>query len=427
MVNQETLWTQYMNGLKNQVKLVAGEALQMITPNKLWNWGGKDPISGQFPYEEWMFLNVVPSDPLQNTNNGAAASQSGFDTAYQNWFNHLAIGDLSHDENYQKLQDALNMAEAGYQDIYQQAKVAWMNETSGKTPDFRTWLADPAQYAVNNRITEAKNNLDAEQVQLNEYRDRIISPIKAITDAYNNNAFQGNVSDPNSSKIYPVRLWSSDPVSPFRYVMDITNNNFGEDAVKGTRVALSFNSGSATYDYSKDYGKAGALWDEFVYVHVSGSYEKVQWSSFAEDYSINIEFQDLKQVTITPGQWFSGTNLTSYGKGPYSTGFSEYQSGTQNYFFGPGGAVSRVYKSLIVGYRPTITISAGSAFSSYLAEKWNANASIAIGPFYFSSGSYSSEYEKATVTTSDGKLTLKSADNWPLIVGVVSAWTREPK
>ena len=102
-ISQAKLWEQYMQSLSTKITLEAGEALQVIYPYITWDWGGVSPMPDSFSYEEWMGLNVVPSNPTQNTISSAAASQSGFDQAYSNWFNTLAIGDLAKDTHYLSL------------------------------------------------------------------------------------------------------------------------------------------------------------------------------------------------------------------------------------------------------------------------------------------------------------------------------------
>ena len=427
MVNQETMWLQYLNMLNTQVSLESGEALQSIYPYQTWDWGGQRPVDHSYSYEQFLALNVVPATPGQNSSEDAGASQSGFDLAYQNWFDHLAIGDLAHDKHYQQLQDDLNNANTKYTDDYLNAKNVWKNETGGNGESFEKWLNDPGQFGTLTQINEDKQNVVAQEAELDNYRKRIQTPINNITKEFANPGYQANVTNPNSGKSIPVRIWGTDPINPYKYVEQITGNNFGGNASNGKAASASFKQTSSQYDYSKVYGEGGAgVWDDFIMIDTGGTYEKIDWTKFSDSYGIEIAWQDLGNISVTPDQWFAGTNITSFGKGPYSTGFSEYQNGNDNFFFGPSGAICRIYKNLIVAYRPTITISAGSSFSSYLFEQFNSEDGILIGPFYFGS-KQTSTHQKSTAKTSGGKITIQSNDDWPLIVGMISAWTLPPQ
>lgn len=426
MVTQNQLWLQYMQSLSAKVTLQAGEALQVIYPYITWDWGGISPLANSFSYQEWLALNVVPSDPTQNTNSSAAASQSGFDSAYSNWYNTLAIGDLPNDTHYVSLQSQLTDAINKYTLDYGNAQNIWTNQTGGTGTAFAAWLALPPQYGVSTQLTEDKENVTGVQTQLDNYRKQILTPVANIGVTYNNPSFQGAVTDPNSGKSVTVRLWDTNPVNAYTYLETITGNNFGGDATKGKKDTTSFNTSSEQYNYQEVYGEAGTgLFADFISIEGEGSYKKIDWSSFSEQYTISINWQDLGTVTITPEGWYAGTNITSYAAGPYATGFSEYNNGG-NYFFGEGGALARIYTKMIVAYRPTITIEASSSFATYMYEKWQAEAGIEIGPFFFG-GKTGGETQQSTAAASGGTFTITSLSDWPMIVGMVSAWTMPPQ
>jgi len=109
-VDQSTLWLQYLQVLSGSVTLQSGEALQAIYPFAPWDWGGRDATTGTSSYDQFEVLNAVPSVPNQNQASAPSPTQQGFDIAYQNWFNELAVGDLMHDSHYRALQDQLTDA-----------------------------------------------------------------------------------------------------------------------------------------------------------------------------------------------------------------------------------------------------------------------------------------------------------------------------
>ena len=428
MVNQETLWLQYLQALTDQVQLGAGEALQAIYPFQTWDWGGRRPAPNDFPYEQWQVLNVVPADPYQNTDAGAAATQNGFDTAYSNWFNLLAVGDLDHDHQYQHYQDQLVDATRAMTKDVNNAQNTWRNQTGGTGVAFDKWLAQPAQVALRTQLKEDKQDVVAKQEELDDYRLRIKTPVKTIAAAYNDTSFQGYTTDPISGKSVQVRLWGSVPASPYDYVEKITGNTFGGPATNGNPGEAEVTASSRSFDYSTFYAQGGAgWWDDFLAFRAGGSYEKIDWSTFSSDYHLSISWEDMTKVTVDPDGWYAGSNITTYGgSGPYATGYSAFKDGGKSYFFGPGGSLSRIYSGLIVAYRPSVTISASEEFASYALEKWKANAGILVGPFFFGS-SASSETSRSTAKQSGGKLTLSSTADWPMIIGTTSTWTLSPE
>jgi len=427
-VTQSTLWLQYLQALSSSVQLESGEALQAIYPFSPWDWGGRDAMTGTTTYQQYAMLDAVPANPTSNQMAAPAPSASGFDVAYQNWFDTLAVGNFMHDSHYQQLQDQLTNANNTYVTDYSNAQNVWTNQTGGNNPTmtFTQWLASPAGFTYNNQLTTDQSNVTAVTAEMSDYRARIQNPIAAIEAAYGNTNYQGNVTDPNSGKSYPVRLWTTVPANPYAYVEEITNGTFGGDAVKGNAVSFTVSSTTDTYDYSSFYAEGGAgIWDDFIGFEAGGSYQSIDWSQFESEYSITFAFQDLVTVTVDPEGWFAGANITSFGQGPYADGFSAFAQAGDNFFFGPGGALSRIYSGLIVGYRPTITVTAGESLTTYLQTKWEEEDGIEIGPFFFGSES-SGETESSSVTTSNGSLVLTSTADWPMIVGMKSAWTLAP-
>ncbi|HEY1690214.1 MAG TPA: hypothetical protein VGF95_15270 [Solirubrobacteraceae bacterium] len=423
-MEQSTLWLQYLKEMSSVVKLSAGEALQVSYPYVSWDWGGKNPVFGSYSYEQWATLNVVPSDPELNNNSNAAASQSGFDNAYQAWFNALAIGNLSTDKHYQELQTQLTAAMSQYEQDYANIKNVWLNQTSGSGPTLSAWLAEPGQFGYQTTISNDQSNVLAAQKQINTYRAQITQPLEPMVNAFANTKYMTNVTEPNSGASLQVRMWGTAPyANPWAYIEEVVGQ-FGTDAAHGEPREFSVSSSSETYNYSEFYGSGGTgAWDDFIGFEAEGSYQKIDWSQFSSSYNLKFSFQDLKEVIVTPGGWFSGSYFGTFGNGPYANGFSAYASGNNNYFFGPGGALSRIYSGLIVAYRPEVTIEASESFSSYLLEKWKAEGGLEIGPFFFGAET-SGEKTSSTASQEGAKLVLRSKADWPVIIGMKSSWTK---
>lgn len=425
MVDQSTLWLQYMETLSSAVTLQAGEALQSVYPFQPWNWGGQSPVTDSYSYEQWSVLNVVPSTPYLNSNT-SPATQSGFDTGYGNWFNTLAIGDLATDQHYQALQAQVATAAGTYTRDVQNVQNVWRNQTGGSGQTFAAWQADPVNAGYVAQLGSDLSALTGLQAELKQYQAQIQSPVQGILTAFNDTSAQTYVTDPNSGTQRQVRIWATVPTTPWAHVQDITNANFGGDAVAGSPLSFSLDQSTSQYDYSTYSGEGGAgIWDDFIGVEAGGKISGVDWSEFDSQYTIQFDFQDFATVDVAADAWYQGTDVASYAKGPYATGFSEFASGADNFFFGVGGALSRIYTKLIVGYRPTVTVTAGSTFSTYAEQQWESEDGLEIGPFFFGS-EQSGESTSSSVSVQDESLVLKSTADWPVIVGMVSAWTVPP-
>jgi hypothetical protein len=425
MVDQSSLWLQYLEQLNTIVALQPGEALQAIYPFQPWDWGGQSPMPNSYSYEQWSVLNVVPSAPYLNSNT-SPASQSGFDTAYSNWMNTLAIGDLAKDPHYTSLQAQVAAAAAKLTTDNQSAMDVWQNQTGGTGETFEAWKADPQNLGYVAQLNADALALSGLETELTNYQEQIVSPVQAIQTAFNNVAFQTAVTNPNSGKTVQVRIWGTSPPTPWAYLENITNNDFGGKATAGNPRSFTLDQTSSQYDYEETSTEGGgAFWDDFIGIEAGGEYSKVDWSQFDSEYSVAFSFQDLTTVPVLPDAWYQGADVASYSQGPYSAGFSAFDSGAGNFYFGVGGALSRIYTDLIVAYRPKVVITAGSDFTTSLQEKWKAEAGIEIGPFFFGSET-SGEKTSSTVTVSDASLVLESTANWPVIIGMKSAWTVAP-
>lgn len=425
MVDQSTLWLQYLDQVNSVVALKPGEGLQAIYPFQPWDWGGQSPVLNSYSYEQWSALNVVPSTPYLNSNS-SPASQSGFDTGYGNWMNTLAIGDLAKDAHYQALQQQYSAALNKQQTDANNIRDVWQNQTGGVGETLAQWMADPmnASYAQQLAADELATSGLFEQLQ--NYQTQIESPLADVIAAFSDASFQTTVTDSNSGKPVQVRIWGTDPSTPWAYLQEVTGQNFGGDAVNGNPRSFSLKETTDSYDYSQVATEGGGgIWDDFIGIGAEGSFEKVDWSTFESQYSIEMSFQDLTTVAVNPDAWYQGSSVASFAKGPYATGFSEFDAAGDNYFFGVGGALSRVYTALVVAYRPKVVITAGSEFASYMHDQWQAKIGIEIGPFFF--GHEASGEDTSSSASVDGaSLTLESNSNWPVIVAMKSAWTVAP-
>lgn len=260
--------------------------------------------------------------------------------------------------------------------------------------------------------------------QLQDYVKQIEAPTKDILDAYDNPQYQGMFSSAFGN--VQERKWNLGTNSPYPidYVMQITGNNFSGDATNGMATSLEVTRDTTEYNYTEHYAEWGAgSWLDFLAAGLAGNRKTVQSWGLDTGFSVKIEFQDARTIPIKADGWYSGVN--SFKNGPYAAGFSKYKSGANNYFFGPGGSLSRIYTGMVVAYRPKVTLTTWESYSSYLYSAWHDEGGLDFGPLVFGTEE-SGESTSAKVEQNGATLTLTSTANWPVILGMTSSWTVPP-
>jgi hypothetical protein len=188
---------------------------------------------------------------------------------------------------------------------------------------------------------------------------------------------------------------------------------------------VSFNQSSAAYNYSSQYSQSTSETDFwFVSVLEEDTWSQVDMSQFSSDYTVNFHFQDLTTVAVSPGQWYNSGVAAVHKNGPYYQGYSGFADAAGDaYFFGQGGLLARQVTGMVVGYRPTLTISAGSSFAQYMQEQSSSASGLQVGPFYVSLDSSSSMGESGSMSVSNDTITVTGEGDWPYIIAFVSEWT----
>lgn len=422
--NSVNMWLRYAQVLSEMISLPAGEAVQVTTPSTPWNWGGTEPPVGTLPYSLWSLLNVVPANPQEQTNSNAAAGSSGFDHAYRLWMNCLAVGNLENDQHYKDLQISANNARRKYTDDYAAAQAEWKGKVPSGTPDFRTWLHDDPQYGLLTQINADKDTITDTYQQLRGYVAQIAAPTRDILDTYDDKQYQATFSSPQGN--VNERTWTLGTNSPYPidYVKQITGGNFGGDAVNGNYAKSEITDNTKLYDYQEHYAEWGAAsWLDFLAGGLAGNRKTVEtWNTYHR-HLVRMEFQDVRIVPVKAGGWYSGVN--TFKNGPYATGFSKRKNGSDNYFFGPGGSLSRIYTGMVVAYRPKVTLATDDGYMDKLYSTWKNEGGLDFGPLVFGAEN-SGESTAASVSRESDALVLTSKASWPIILGMTSSWTVPP-
>lgn len=408
---------QFMEALSESI--VLDGVPQLIQPFQAWDWGGENYPIGMVPYEQVAALDNVPNTPVENSE-GEGAAGRGFADRYL-LFLRMLEPKITDDPEYKRLQRDVRDAQDKLNSATNSAEAAWANykKRTTSTMSFTEWLDGPGA-AYNSTILQATKELTAAGAAQDAYAEKFQD---AISDALA--TYTGGLLEVNGP-FGPVEVapWLTSD-RPFDYVRKITGDHFGGPAVKGSPRSFEIDSSSAEYSASEVWAEAEASFLDWFVIAGGGSYEKVDVSSFSTDYTISFAFEDLETIEVYPGDWYNGAMLGGFANGPFATGFSGFKQGTDRYFFGAQGELARMYTNLVVGYRPTITLDAGEAFSSYLHQRIEGGGVLWIGPFAVEAGG-GSDTTKGTVSFDGSAISIKGQGDWPYIVAKLSQWTVSP-
>jgi hypothetical protein len=385
-LNQQ-LWLQYLAALQQQITLQG--APQIVNPYMVWDWGGTGGAMSGLPMAQYLTLDQVPQTPSSDTS--SYGSKPGFGETYNLFLQMLDQTPGSSDPQYEALQQDVTDASNNLTVAIGNATTAYANFQSNTqtTEAYRDWLQNEGS-GYQAKITLAKGTLTTAQTHLQAFlASRTNSIAKAITQYGNNLTAVSDPNNPLDNSKYPGWTMAQ---QPYQYVMQITNNNFGADATRGAAKSFTLTQLTESYNYQRDWASANVSFvDDFFGIEGGGSYSKVDTSAFTSEYAVTFSFQDLTTVGVTPGAWYTPGLAGVYQNGPFFEGYSGFTSGSDTYFFGPGGQLARQI----------------------------------IGPFFFGA-SGGSESSSDNVQFAAGKVTAQSNGNWPYIVAVVSGWVVNP-
>ncbi|PXX93145.1 hypothetical protein [Halomonas heilongjiangensis] len=415
----KTLWGQFMTAFNDQMKIEG--VPQMLTGPQPWNWGGKNPPIGSIPYQQVQFLNIVPASPLVDPN--TYGMKLNFGQQYKAFLNSLMVTDGG-DEG-QSLQQAIINATQDLGRVQANVNVAYQNfqEQTGSTESFADWLENEG-IAVAAQLQQAKTAYQTAQSTYDEYMKKLKGPITDAVKQYNDNLSTVVGQAGTTLKDQPVFQLSE---TPWSYIQRITNDNYGGDASAGSARTFTLSSSTQEWSDSTVYaeGELGGLFDFFGF-EAAGRVEKVSTEHFSSEYDITFAFQDVSVVNVTPENWFDSSMPSNYVNGPFMPGHSGFKDGNDVYYFGKGGNLARIVSQVIVGYRPTITINAGSDFAEEVKQKISGEGGFFIGPFEFG-GAGGSDSDKGTIKVDGQTITCTSNSNWGTIVGLGTNWLVNPR
>jgi len=413
------LFNQYLTELNNllQAASIRGVA-QAAYPFAAFDWGGKNPQPNVVPYERIQGLNVVPAYNVQDgTSYGTVP---GFGSQYLAFLNKIAVNAAPESAKYQ---DAINAAAGQLAADTNKATAAWQNyqKSNSVQISYVDYLAGPglSWASILASDTTALNNAnDAYQ----NYLKSISQPVYDALDKYSSNLVTATTTGGSNVPNQPD--WATSETA-YGYVMQITGNNFGGDAVKGNDLSFGFSQSTQQFQSNAFSASGGISYGGFLGFSANGSYSTYSESSFGTTYDLEFSFQDLTSINVTPGSWFDPSVPSNYKNGPFYPGYSGFKNGSDVYYFGPGGNLSRLATGLVVGYRPKITVSASQSYASKAQTVWQAGGSLSIGPFSFSANASGSS-QRASASFTKNTVSITGAGDWGVIVGLVSDWVVAP-
>ncbi|QIX59836.1 hypothetical protein HER32_00975 [Hymenobacter sp. BT18] len=379
---------------------------QLVYPMTSWNWPTNN--LGYTSAAQYDFCATIP----QWSATGAYVSSGAtYDGAYQQFLNCIML-DTTDPALQQKIvaaQNNLTQSTQNYQTQLNQATAAYNSQVTGNNPTFTAWLASPAGFAYNAQLTAAMNQVTENQAVLTALTQQQKTPnIANAQAAAADQDYYTKLSDPTLSGNPPVPSWSLALAS-----QQWVNQVQGGGATPGS---ISFGNNSAAYSYSNTWAQGStSVGSWFWQVYANASWQQI--SEFYTDSSLTctISFKAWDTIGITPGKWYSGTNV--FKNGPFTQGYTAYEQAGSTWMFGAGGVVPCFKTAMLVCYQPTISISVSQSTYQQFQQNWSASGGIQVGPFQIggSSGGSSMNWSQSGDSMT---LEVTSTSLVPLIFGV---------
>jgi hypothetical protein len=416
------LYLQFLSALQGAIQLPGDP--QVISPFQIWDWGGTQGGLAGMTYPQYMALDQVPRSPTASSNSWGTSP--GFDSIY-NGFLTVALNPFpaAGDPEYVSLQNTVSRANGTVGDATATAVANYRNfvQSTSSTESFSQWLANEgAVYQTG--IATAQAALTTAQNALNGYVASKSTAVSNATAAYAKNL--GYVTSPITNQPVQAAGWAVSEAA-YDYVNKITRNNPGGTAVAGNAQSFDVNQSTSQYNYQKQWGGGGldGIFDFFA-GWGEGEWSSVSTSQFSSSYDLKFSFGDLSVIGVAPGQWWTQGVVSLLGKnGPYNQGYSGFQSGNNTFFFGPGGQLQRMITGLVVGYQPSVAVTAGGSFAQQLKSQWESSGGILIGPFGFGA-SAGGNSENDTFNAQGATATVTNNGAWPYILAFVTNWVQAP-
>ncbi|MET0401119.1 MAG: hypothetical protein ABW123_01895 [Cystobacter sp.] len=424
----DNLFGQTYDRLQTQVFGGTAANFQMLGTPILYNFGTAG--AGQMDPSTYQIVSQMPVwSPV------GAFSQDGTTlfSAYRQLLQHVTFkvsdakaADLARQKS--QISDQQRKLNQAYDDMTQAYNVQTANGGAvfqAQYPTLKDWLAGPgkaysgtaqalidALNTLNNKYAQDLANIAGGDSSLNNALTAIQTPSGTPATGVAPAGWIAVADSGGTLRWQPEFVLNKDP-SQVR--QDLTRGSVGSFTVN-----LSASKSSASMQ--KSWAEGSASRDVlFFSINAGGSWEKLDIDNDDTSISVDISVQSSMLVPVSPGVWYDGGFLknlaqnTSTGGYQLSDGWTATGSG-DNTAFGMNGLVSTNVASLILVYKPKVTVTMSQQTYQRNYEKIQASGGISIGPFSFG-GSGGTEKDFTVKTNGSTSFTVESTSSDPQIIG----------
>jgi hypothetical protein len=426
MLTNQDLWGMYAQGIVNAAGLPPSAATSLVLLGDAVpaNFYTTATSLGTAPTAQQALAQIyVLGDKLLNHTGFYSASGDSFFSDYATYIDNLAPqgGSLSPSVQAAIIQDqaAVTKANTQYGTTLTAANAAYTQQNPlfpGKWDSFQDFINTTSWSGT---VGTAQAAVDAANAQLstdmtNAYGKNYvaIANAKGVVDQVRHDLVAKTPSTPAEMLIsadsgeYVVPAYLPGSLTAFSTWADAAAVGPAHD--QKPAVSFTLQQGSASYDFSKSTYFSQTAWGGGNFFFSSGgsstsSGTNVNVNTAASNFKVEITFQAITTLAITPGAWFDSSLMYAYGN-PEQLALPQGQS------------------ALIIAMMPTIkiTFDAASYQSAYAASQ--SSSGFGVGCFFgggsssssSSSQSLSQKWDKVTMT-----VTIAQTQVQPIILGAL--------
>jgi hypothetical protein len=265
---------------------------------------------------------------------------------------------------------------------------------------------------------------------LDVYKQRMLAQqfqyVKYLNDAYQGYKFVGQAVERfDNSNFQGLAAVPGDPTSKNmyrRYFVTPDLDKFVTDALAQPAdkpmLSMTLNKSSHRYHGSTQTWSAGAsVWYGFwsFGANASGGRDEVDTNDAA--FSLKVTARAVGAFTIRPDDWYSGTLVSAFKKGPWKPNGEIVQQKLN--LWGPDGLLNLRTAQVIVAFQPSVSITMSASDYQRVSSHLDVNGGFSIGPFGFGGG-YHTATTDITMNSATHTITATDNTNTPKIIAVVS-------
>ena len=240
-----------------------------------------------------------------------------------------------------------------------------------------------------------------------ESSDPNVSSINGLLERYKSSKLRVKTPTDGYEERYPFNASSS---SLRRLKQD------GESQIAQGKVPISwsFNAGAPS-NHRESRSATTKTYAAFFTLSDSSEHTKRTLDIGKNGVMLSFAAYQMTAIPVTPGEWYSGSVVAKYKAGPFKADSGVTQEG----LWGPNGRLSVLVVSVVVVYKPQVSVKLSKQDYELVHEHYLKGGSVSIGPFTFGNGSRRS-YEKVSWKNEEKSFTISSDSPDPQILAIVS-------